>query len=256
MRRRDVAEVSRVLGKCLAIYRVALSVHLYCLLALPFHVSTAMFRSITGVPGVGIDELFARQFSGDPGESFDTALLKGLREKHKLAQAALNDQLDDADGRYKTVYEKLRDSERMRHKMQRRLTAAQEELILSGNRVPESPRGSVLGGERGTSFKKAEDDWDSNQGKNLVDHDKIPVYVTTFACVIALLYFYDINDAPAFDKKLAMLAPGTWMTVLGMKRAALSKALICGNLVFFGYLVHILVQHKRELGMAPSSAIL
>ena len=65
---------------------------------------------------------------------------------------------------------------------------------------------------------------------------------------------------PAFDRKLAMMAPGAWMTVLGMKHPALNKILILGNLVFFGYLLHILVQHRREpagvvVGTAPSSAL-
>lgn len=46
------------------------------------------------------------------------------------------------------------------------------------------------------------------------------------------------------------------MTVLGMKQPALNKILILGNLIFFGYLLHILVQHRREVGGVPSSAIL
>ena len=70
-------------------------VHAYALLSLPFSVSAALFRSLTGVSGKGMDELFASQFApGGAGES-DTALLRGLREKHKLAMAALHDQLDE-----------------------------------------------------------------------------------------------------------------------------------------------------------------
>ncbi len=153
------------------------------------------------------------------------------------------------------MYEKLRESERMRNKMQHRLTAAQEELILSGNQVPESPRGGVgvNGASPNASWKK-EFDHDLDSDKS--DADKIPVYISTFLCVCALLYFYDIPDVPALDKKLAMMAPGAWMTVLGMKQPALNKILILGNLIFFGYLLHILVQHRREVGGVPSSAIL
>ena len=96
-----VTEVSRVIAKSAMIYPVAFSMHAYALLALPFSVSAALFRSLTGVSGKGIDELFASQFApGGAGES-DTALLRGLREKHKLAMAALHDQLDDSDSRYK-----------------------------------------------------------------------------------------------------------------------------------------------------------
>ena len=96
-----VTEVSRVIAKSALIYPVAFSMHAYALLSLPFSVSAALFRSLTGVSGKGIDELFASQFApGGAGES-DTALLRGLREKHKLAMAALHDQLDDSDSRYK-----------------------------------------------------------------------------------------------------------------------------------------------------------
>ena len=96
-----VAELSRVIAKSALIYPVAFSMHAYALLSLPFSVSAALFRSLTGVSGKGIDELFASQFApGGAGES-DTALLRGLREKHKLAMAALHDQLDDSDSRYK-----------------------------------------------------------------------------------------------------------------------------------------------------------
>jgi hypothetical protein len=150
-----------------------------------------------------------------------------------------------------TVYEKLRESERMRNKMQHRLTAAQEELILSGNGVPESPRGSLGQSPGGWSGAKGKDDHEHDAA----DADKIPVYFTTFLCVAALLYFYDVPDVPAFDRKLAMMAPGMWMTVLGMKHAALNKVLILGNLVFFGYLLHILVEHRRAGGLTPSSAL-
>lgn len=58
-----------------------------------------------------------------------------------------------------------------------------------------------------------------------------------------------------------MMAPGAWMTVLGMKHPALNKVLILANLVFFGYLLHILAQHRREqagagvMGASPSSAL-
>ena len=34
------------------------------------------------------------------------------------------------------------------------------------------------------------------------------------------------SPVPSFDRKLAMMAPGAWMTVLGMKHPALSKVLI------------------------------
>ena len=96
-----VAELSRVIAKSALIYPVAFSMHAYALLSLPFSVSAALFRSLTGVSGKGMDELFASQFApGGAGES-DTALLRGLREKHKLAMAALHDQLDDSDSRYK-----------------------------------------------------------------------------------------------------------------------------------------------------------
>ena len=96
-----VTEVSRVIAKSALIYPVAFSMHAYALLALPFSVSAALFRSLAGVSGKGMDELFASQFApGGAGES-DTALLRGLREKHKLAMAALHDQLDDSDSRYK-----------------------------------------------------------------------------------------------------------------------------------------------------------
>ena len=91
------------------------------------------------------------------------------------------------------------------------------------------------------------------------DGDKVPVYFTTMLCIISLLYFYDVPEVPAFDRKLAMMAPGAWMTVLGAKHPALNKVLILGNLVFFGYLLHILVAHRREqagvVGASPSSAL-
>ena len=45
------------------------------------------------------------------------------------------------------------------------------------------------------------------------------------------------------------------MTVLGMKHSALNKVLILGNLVFFGYLLHILVEHRRGGALTPSSAL-
>ena len=149
------------------------------------------------------------------------------------------------------MYEKLRESERMRNKMQLRLTAAQEELILSSNAVPESPRGSLGQSPGGLSGAKGRDDHEHDAA----DADKIPVYFTTFMCVAALLYFYDVPDVPAFDRKLAMMAPGMWMTVLGMKHSALNKVLILGNLVFFGYLLHILVEHRRGGALTPSSAL-
>jgi hypothetical protein len=96
-----ITEVSRVIAKSALIYPVAFFMHAYALLALPFSVSAALFRSLAGVSGKGMDELFASQFApGGAGES-DTALLRGLREKHKLAMAALHDQLDDSDSRYK-----------------------------------------------------------------------------------------------------------------------------------------------------------
>jgi len=96
-----ITEMSRVLAKSTMIFPVAFFMHAYALVTLPFSVSAALFRSLTGVTGKGIDELFASQFApGGAGES-DTTLLRGLREKHKLAMAALHDQLDDSDSRYK-----------------------------------------------------------------------------------------------------------------------------------------------------------
>lgn len=300
-------EIARVCAKSALIFPVALFVYTYALVTLPFHVLLALFRSLTGVGGRTVDELFSSIMlpGGVSANEADTALLRGLREKHNLAMATLRDQLDDSDSRYKvpplprpsaraslvvppgarfparrfksawshlshpppsssprsspsnpqTVYEKLRESERMRSRMQHRLTVAQEELILSGSRVPESPQTPEGAGRDG-------DGWG---GKDRVvkdggadDPDKIPVYVTTFMCVVALLYFYDVPEVPAFDRKLAMLAPGAWMTAVGTKHPAMHKILILCNLVFFGYLLHILVQHRRDtlgVGAAPSSAL-
>lgn len=142
----------------------------------------------------------------------------------------------------------------MRNRMQHRLTAAQEELILSGSRVPESPRTPGSAGKDGDGWGGKDGDKDGGAD----DPDKVPVYFTTFMCIAALLYFYDVPEVPAFDRKLAMMAPGAWMTALGTKHPAMNKILILCNLVFFGYLLHILVQHRRDtlgVGAAPSSAL-
>ena len=48
-----VTEVSRVIAKSAMIYPVAFSMHAYALLALPFSVSAALFRSLTGWSGGG-----------------------------------------------------------------------------------------------------------------------------------------------------------------------------------------------------------
>jgi|TARA_B100001540_G_scaffold312866_2_gene334725 hypothetical protein len=153
------------------------------------------------------------------------------------------------------VYEKLRESERMRNKMQRRLTAAQEELILSGGRVPESPGGpGAPGGDRSERLES----WGDRDGGEKDDPDRIPTFVTMFLCIGALMYFYDVPDVPAFDRKLAMIAPGAWMMRMSAKQPTLNKLVICGNLVFFGYLAHILVQHRRGtygIGSSPTALV-
>ena len=86
------------------------------------------------------------------------------------------------------------------------------------------------------------------------------MYATTVLMCIALWYFYDLPDANVFDRKMAMIyAPVTWLLVIPAKHPALNKLLILFNLVFFGYLLHILVQWRRESAAisaaAPSAAM-
>ena len=79
------------------------------------------------------------------------------------------------------VYEKLRESERMRLKMQNRLAHAQEDLRAARGEPP-SPHSP------GSSFRSGKDaDAD-------YDHDKYPMYATTVLMCIALWYFYDLPD--------------------------------------------------------------
>ena len=145
------------------------------------------------------------------------------------------------------MYEKLRESERMRLKMQNRLAHAQEDLRAARGEPP-SPHSP------GSSFRSGKDaDAD-------YDHDKYPMYATTVLMCIALWYFYDLPDANVFDRKMAMIyAPVTWLLVIPAKHPALNKLLILFNLVFFGYLLHILVQWRRESAAigatAPSAAM-
>jgi hypothetical protein len=177
-----------------------------------------------------------------------------LREKHNVAVAAMKDQLGDSESRYKAVYEKLRESERMRQKLQLRLTTAQEALAAARGKTNQiNGRG---GAPESPSTPRGDGGWDdvSNGGGN--GGDTAPLYFTTLLCVGALLYFYDVPDVPAFDRKLAMLAPGAWMSVIGLKHPALNKILILGNLVFFGYLTHIIVAHRREGSPGVSSSAL
>lgn len=96
-------EIARVCAKSALIYPVAFFIHAYALLVLPVNVLLALVRSLTGVGGRTVDELFASLFlpGGVSANEADTALLRGLREKHNLAMAALRDQLDDSDSRYK-----------------------------------------------------------------------------------------------------------------------------------------------------------
>ena len=96
-------EIARVCAKSALIFPVALLVYTYALVTLPFHVLLALFRSLTGVGGRTVDELFSSIMlpGGVSANEADTALLRGLREKHNLAMATLRDQLDDSDSRYK-----------------------------------------------------------------------------------------------------------------------------------------------------------
>jgi hypothetical protein len=107
------------------------------------------------------------------------------------------------------VYEKLRESERARQKLQARLGSAQQELSAAATRASGSG-GAVEGeGEKGSAgsngggsgtplgsgvgavrWKGGRDRDDADAG----DADKIPVYVTTLLVVGALLYFYDVPE--------------------------------------------------------------
>ena len=236
--------VARVCLKSFATYPVAWIWHLYALVCLPITVTLALARTLGGVKGEGVDDVLGSFIhSRAPGDD-DRKLLIGLREKHNVAVAAMKDQLGDSESRYKAVYEKLRESERMRQKLQLRLTTAQEALAAARGKTNQiNGRG---GAPESPSTPRGDGGWDdvSNGGGN--GGDTAPLYFTTLLCVGALLYFYDVPDVPAFDRKLAMLAPGAWMSVIGLKHPALNKILILGNLVFFGYLTHIIVAHRRE----------
>ena len=287
------SRASKTCIKAAAIFPVAFLYHLTALASLPVQVSLATARTIAGVKGRGVDELFASFFTprGTPGSVEDVQLIEGLRERHGAAMAAVKEQLDDSETRYKVshsahtldhprrfdgrfprrvsfskrdaptsrltkrvpspspqaVYEKLRESERMRLKMQNRLAHAQEDLRAARGEPP-SPHSP------GSSFRSGKDaDAD-------YDHDKYPMYATTVLMCIALWYFYDLPDANVFDRKMAMIyAPVTWLLIIPAKHPALNKLLILFNLVFFGYLLHILVQWRRESAAisatAPSAAM-
>jgi hypothetical protein len=148
------------------------------------------------------------------------------------------------------VYEKLRESERMRLKMQNRLQHAQEDLRAARGEEPPSPR------HGSNSFRSGKDSSDTYAD---AEHDKYPMYFTTALCMAAFLYVYDIPDVPPFERKLTnVIAPIVWTTAAATKHPALYKLLIVGNLVFFGYLTHMLVQWKREMAIgatAPSAAM-
>ena len=206
-------EIARVCAKSALIFPVALFVYTYALVTLPFHVLLALFRSLTGVGGRTVDELFSSIMlpGGVSANEADTALLRGLREKHNLAMATLRDQLDDSDSRYKvpplprpsaraslvvppgarfparrfksasshlshpppsssprsspsnpqTVYEKLRESERMRSRMQHRLTVARgaHPIRVAGSRVAPNARG------RGEGWRRVGRQGQSRQGR-------------------------------------------------------------------------------------------
>ena len=135
--------------------------------------------------------------------------------------------------------------------MQRRRTAAQRNSSSGGR--PESPEVP----ERRRS-DGAPESWGDRDGGEKDDPDRIPTFVTMFLCIGALMYFYDVPDVPAFDRKLAMIAPGAWMMRMSAKQPTLNKLVICGNLVFFGYLAHILVQHRRGtygIGSSPTALV-
>ena len=246
--------VAHVCLKSFATYPVAWIWHLYALVCLPITVTLALARTLGGVKGEGVDDVLGSFIhSRAPGDD-DRKLLIGLREKHNVAVAAMKDQLGDSESRYKAVYEKLRESERMRQKLQLRLTTAQEALAAARGKTNQiNGRG---GAPESPSTPRGDGGWDdvSNGGGN--GGDTAPLYFTTLLCVGALLYFYDVPDVPAFDRKLAMLAPGAWMSVIGLKHPALNKILILGNLVFFGYLTHIIVAHRREGSPGVSSSAL
>jgi hypothetical protein len=247
--------VARVCLKSFATYPVAWIWHLYALVCLPITVTLALARTLGGVKGEGVDDVLGSFIhSRAPGDD-DRKLLIGLREKHNVAVAAMKDQLGDSESRYKAVYEKLRESERMRQKLQLRLTTAQEALAAARGKTNQiNGRG---GAPESPSTPRGDGGWDDvggGGGGGGNGGDTAPLYFTTLLCVGALLYFYDVPDVPAFDRKLAMLAPGAWMSVIGLKHPALNKILILGNLVFFGYLTHIIVAHRREGSPGVSSS--
>ena len=146
------------------------------------------------------------------------------------------------------MYEKLRESERMRLKMQNRLQHAQEDLRAARGEEPPSPR------HASNSFRSGKDSEYAD-----AEQDKYPMYFTTALCMAAFLYVYDIPDVLPFERKLTnVIAPIVWTTAAATKHPALYKLLIVGNLVFFGYLTHMLVQWKREMAIgatAPSAAM-
>lgn len=96
--------VSKTCAKAAAIFPIAFLYHLTALASLPVQVALATARTIAGVKGRGVDELFASFFTPRgvrAGSKEDVELIEGLRERHGAAMAAVKDQLDDSETRYK-----------------------------------------------------------------------------------------------------------------------------------------------------------
>ena len=99
------SRASKTCIKAAAIFPVAFLYHLTALASLPVQVALATARTIAGVKGRGVDELFASFFTprGTPGSVEDVQLIEGLRERHGAAMAAVKEQLDDSETRYKVL---------------------------------------------------------------------------------------------------------------------------------------------------------
>ena len=98
--------VSKTCAKAAAIFPIAFLYHLTALASLPVQVALATARTIAGVKGRGVDELFASFFTPRgvrAGSKEDVELIEGLRERHGAAMAAVKDQLDDSETRYKVL---------------------------------------------------------------------------------------------------------------------------------------------------------
>lgn len=100
------SRASKTCIKAASIFPVAFLYHLTALASLPVQVALAMARTIAGVKGRGVDELLASFFEarGKPGSVEDVQLIEGLRERHGAAMAAVKEQLDDSETRYKVSH--------------------------------------------------------------------------------------------------------------------------------------------------------